>query len=54
MKENSLYDKKSLKTVVGKTADFAELVVVMGTDSGYTQAPVPVTNSDIEKQNIYP
>ena len=25
MKENSLYDKKSLKTVVGKTADFAEL-----------------------------
>jgi ATP-dependent DNA helicase RecG len=25
MKENSLYDKKSLRTVVGKTADFAEL-----------------------------
>ena len=25
MKENTLYDKKSLKTVVGKTADFAEL-----------------------------
>lgn len=25
MKENSLYDKKSLRTVVGKTADFSEL-----------------------------
>ena len=25
MKENSLYDKKSLRTVDGKTADFAEL-----------------------------
>ena len=25
MKENTLYDKKSLKTVVGKTADFTEL-----------------------------
>ena len=25
MKENSLYDKKSLRTVVGKSADFAEL-----------------------------
>ena len=25
MKEKSLYDKKSLWTVVGKTADFAEL-----------------------------
>ena len=25
MKENSLYDKKSIRTVLGKTADFAEL-----------------------------
>ena len=25
MKENTLYDKKSLKTVVRKTADFPEL-----------------------------
>ena len=25
MKENTLYDKKSLKAVIGKTADFAEL-----------------------------
>ncbi len=25
MKENTLYDKKSLKTVVGKTTGFAEL-----------------------------
>jgi len=25
MKENTLYDKKTLKTVVGRTADFGEL-----------------------------
>ena len=25
MKENSLYDRKSLRTVLGKTADFNEL-----------------------------
>lgn len=25
MKENSIYDKKSIRTVMGKTADFDEL-----------------------------
>ena len=52
MKENSLYDKKSLKTVEGKTADFPELakdcvafsnaqggVIDIGIEDGETQPP---------------
>lgn len=39
MKENGIYDKKSIKTVVGKTADFSELakdcVAFSNAEGGY-------------------
>ena len=51
MKENSLYDKKSLRTVVGKTADFSELAKDC---VAFSNAQGGVIDIGIENNDILP
>ena len=51
MKENSLYDKKSLRTVVGKTADFVELAKDC---VAFSNAQGSVIDIGIENEDMLP